>query len=55
MTEPTTPRTSSRETDAPAEREWSAPKVIEYGPLAKLTRGTSGMNTESGGMCMGCK
>lgn len=31
-------------------REWARPTLVEYGHLAKLTRGSSGNKGESGGM-----
>lgn len=31
-----------------AKRAWVRPVLVEYGPLAKLTRGTSGTIVESG-------
>lgn len=39
------------EPKAPAPRQaWAKPELIQYGHLAKLTRGPSGMWTEPGGM-----
>jgi hypothetical protein len=40
---------------APARRAWVKPVLVEYGHLAKLTRGGSGIITEPGGkkkMCL---
>jgi hypothetical protein len=37
---------SSAEGKAPAIRTWSKPVLIEYGHLAKLTRGPSGTKPE---------
>lgn len=37
---------------APAPGVWVKPVLVEYGHLAKLTRGSSGLVTEAGGMKM---
>jgi len=40
---------------APAGRSWVKPVLVEYGHLAKLTRGSSGALIETGGkkkMCL---
>ena len=50
MKNPSEPRDSQPAASAPARRQWSKPEIVVYGHLAKLTRGTSGMFTESGGM-----
>lgn len=50
MNKPSEPREPQRDAAAPARRQWSKPELVAYGHLAKLTRGTSGMYTEAGGM-----
>ncbi len=50
MKNPSEPRDSQPAAPAPARRQWTKPEIVVYGHLAKLTRGTSGMWTESGGM-----
>lgn len=44
------PRDADPKTQAPARQQWAKPELIQYGHLAKLTRGPSGMWTEPGGM-----
>lgn len=46
-----TPEPSARERDEDARpaRAWEKPTLVEYGHLAKLTRGSSGNITEAGG------
>lgn len=50
MKNPSEPRDSQPAASAPARRQWSKPEIVVYGHLAKLTRGSSGMNVEAGGM-----
>ncbi|HUF24465.1 MAG TPA: lasso RiPP family leader peptide-containing protein [Vicinamibacterales bacterium] len=39
---------------APASAVWVKPVLVEYGHLAKLTRGASGTAGEAGGMMVAC-
>ena len=50
MEKPSDPREAPRDAAVPARREWSTPEIVVYGHLAKLTRGSSGRYTETGGM-----
>jgi hypothetical protein len=50
MDKPNDPREEPRDAALPARRKWSTPEIVAYGHLAKLTRGSSGMWTEAGGM-----
>lgn len=57
MKNPTPPHDADPKITAPStRRQWAAPELVEYGHLAKLTRGPSGKFTETGGMrpTMGC-
>lgn len=47
-------RDPARQEDGPvpAPAVWVKPVLVEYGHLAKLTRGSSGLVTEAGGMKM---
>lgn len=49
MQERNDPRLPSQDASAPREA-WSRPELVEYGHLAKLTRGPSGNMTEQGGL-----
>lgn len=48
MTQDTDDSTKDRAADAAPTRPWVKPVLVEYGHLAKLTRGGSGNVTEPG-------
>lgn len=54
MTQHTDDATKDRAADAAPSRPWVKPVLVEYGHLAKLTRGGSGAVTEPGSkkMCL---
>lgn len=54
MTQHTDDATKDRAADAAPGRPWVKPVLVEYGHLAKLTRGGSGAVTEPGSkkMCL---
>lgn len=55
MPQHTDDATKDRAADAAPSRPWAKPVLVEYGHLAKLTRGGSGNVTEPGGtkkMCL---
>ncbi len=50
MKNPGAPQDADTKTPAPSRRQWVKPELVQYGHLAKLTRGPSGMFTEVLGM-----
>lgn len=50
MTNANKPHDADPKVPEPSRRQWAKPELIQYGHLAKLTRGPSGKYTEAGGM-----
>lgn len=50
MQQPGEPRDPQPDGGAKPRRDWARPVIVEYGHLAKLTRGSSGNKGEAGGM-----
>ena len=48
MAQPADDSAENRDAATPAKRAWAKPALVEYGHLAKLTRGSSGNVTEAG-------
>lgn len=46
MKNPSAPHGSDTKTPTPSRQQWVKPELVQYGHLAKLTRGTSGRFTE---------
>lgn len=42
------PRPSDQKSPSSARKPWSAPKLLEYGPIGKLTQGSSGNKADGG-------